>query len=353
VKKILLSVALLASCAVMAKEYKYEITPVIGYNIAEGNLNLENQFLVGLEAQLNTDTFLKPELSFLYTDTDYEDLAVNPSTDIFRFALNGVHDFDAIGAFTPLMKVGVGYESLEENLADNDDALFVDIGVGVKAAIAENWALKLEAVYMNKEFDSNLAILAGLTYAFGEKAQKAAPVVQKAPEPTPVTPAPVQEAPKVVTQTPVIMPTTILDMDSDKDGVFDSKDKCPNTPLGNVVDADGCTAKVNLHINFENNSFNVDVPSQQRVANYANFLKERLTYTTTIIGHTSLKGEASYNQRLSQRRAKAVKELLIAFGIDADRISTVGKGEDEPIVQGNSGEAHAQNRRIEATLTKH
>jgi len=349
-KKILLSVALLASSAVMAKEYKYEITPVIGYNIAEGNLNLENQFLVGLEAQLNTDTFLKPELSFLYTDTDYEDLPVNPSTDIFRFALNGVHDFDAIGAFTPLMKVGVGYESMEENLADNDDALFVDVGVGVKAAIAENWALKLEAVYMNKEFDSNLAILAGLTYAFGEKAQKAAPVAQKAPEPAPV----VQEAPKkVVIKTPVIMPAETLDMDRDKDGVADSKDECPNTPLGNVVDSDGCTAKVNLHINFENNSFNVDVPSQQRVANYANFLKERLTYTTTIIGHTSLKGEASYNQKLSERRAKAVKELLIAFGIDAKRIETVGKGENEPIVQGNSAEAHAQNRRIEATLTKH
>ena len=154
-KKILLSAALLASTMAIAEDYKYEITPVIGYNIAEGNLNLDNQFLVGAEFQLNTDTFLKPELSILFTDTDYEDLPVNPSTDIWRFAFNGVHDFNTIGAFTPLMKVGVGYESLQNNLADNDDALFLNAGVGVKTPLTEAIALKLEAIYMNKEFDSN------------------------------------------------------------------------------------------------------------------------------------------------------------------------------------------------------
>lgn len=346
--KLLLIPAILFAGNLIAKEYKYEITPVIGYNIAEGNLNLENQFLVGLEAQINTDTFLKPELSILFSDANYEDLPINPSTDIWRFAFNGVHDFDAIGAFTPLMKVGIGYETIENNLARNDDSLFIDAGVGVKAAIADNWSLKFEAVYMNKEFDSNLALLAGVSYSFGEKAQREAPVTQKAPKQVVV-----KEIPKPIVTEALIVLAPKFDGDSDQDGIFNSKDKCPFTPLGNVVDADGCTEKVNLHINFENDSFNVDIASQQRVAGYANFLKERINYTTQIIGHTSLKGEAPYNQRLSQRRAQAVKELLIAYGIDASRISTLGKGETEPIVQGDSEAAHAQNRRIEATLTKH
>jgi OOP family OmpA-OmpF porin len=380
-KKLILVPALLFAGNLMAKEYKYEITPVIGYNIAEGNLNLENQFLVGAEFQLNTDTFLKPELSILFSDTDYEDLTpTNPSTDIWRFGLNGVHDFDAIGVFTPLMKVGVGYESIDKNLADNDNALFVSAGAGVKAAITDAIALKLEAVYMNKEFDSNFAVLAGLNYAFGEKAQKSAPVStptpKSTPKPTP-TPAPIDgdddrdgvlNSKDKCPNTPageavnsdgcpippaVVKPAAPFDGDYDNDGVLDSMDKCPTTPIGNVVDSDGCTLKVNLHIKFENNSYNVDLESQQRVAEFANFLKERLNYSAQIIGHTNSIGSDKSNLRLSKNRANAVKELLIAYGIDASRISTVGKGESEPMMSNDTQEGLEANRRIEATLTQH
>lgn len=68
-----------------------------------------------------------------------------------------------------------------------------------------------------------------------------------------------------------------------------------------------------------------------------------------IIGHADEKGDAIYNQRLSEKRALAVKNALIASGVNPQRIITTGKGESEPIVE-KDGEASAdpgkQNRRV-------
>ena len=72
-KKILLVPALLASSLLLAQDYNYEITPVAGYNIAEGNLNLSNQGIYGGEFQLNnTGMLVSPELSLLYSNPDFK-----------------------------------------------------------------------------------------------------------------------------------------------------------------------------------------------------------------------------------------------------------------------------------------
>ena len=387
-KKLLLIPALLLSTSLMAKEYKYEITPVIGYNIAEGNLNLEDQFLVGAEFQVNTDTFLEPELSVLFTDADYEELIPsNPSTDIWRIAINGVHDFDAIGAFTPLVKVGVGYETLDIHLADNKDSVFFNAGAGIKAAITDNIALKLEAVYMNKRTDSNLAFLAGINFAFGEKAQREAPVsepevivdgdddkdgVLNSIDKCPTTPTgeavnsdgcpidgdddndgvlnSVDKCPTTPAGEAVNSDGCPIDGDDDNDGVLNSVDKCPTTPAGNIVDTDGCTKIVNLHINFENNSYVVDEASKAKVKKFANFLKDRIEFTTQIIGHTNSIGSIADNQILSDNRANAVKDLIVEYGVAQDRVTSLGKGESSPIASNKTAEGLAKNRRIEAVL---
>lgn len=214
-KKLLLIPALIGSLS-FAQDYKYEITPVIGYNISEGNTEIENQFLMGAEFQYNTDTLIKPELTFLYSNSDYEHSS--QSTNIYRIALNGVYEYKAVGSIIPLAKAGIGYETLTTNLSENYNSPFLDAGVGAKIPFAKNLALKLEAVYMLKHndsrWDNNLAMLAGLNFAFGPKAQREP---EKQPEPKPV-----------------------VDGDKDKDGVLDSKDMCPATPLGKKVDADGC-----------------------------------------------------------------------------------------------------------------
>ncbi len=69
-----------------------------------------------------------------------------------------------------------------------------------------------------------------------------------------------------------------------------------------------------------------------------------------IEGHTDSTGPASVNQRISQQRAEAVRNDLVAMGIDADRIQTVGMGEDFPIATNETSEGRSRNRRVDVIL---
>lgn len=72
------------------------------------------------------------------------------------------------------------------------------------------------------------------------------------------------------------------------------------------------------------------------------------------VGHADATGSAAYNQRLSERRAGAVKAYMVQQGIDADRIYTEGRGEAQPAASNQTRAGRAQNRRvqIEAVGTK-
>ncbi len=70
-----------------------------------------------------------------------------------------------------------------------------------------------------------------------------------------------------------------------------------------------------------------------------------------VIGHTDSKGSDSYNQKLSERRAGSVSDYLTANGISSSRVSTKGMGESDPIVDNDTPEHRAQNRRVEFVLT--
>ena len=68
------------------------------------------------------------------------------------------------------------------------------------------------------------------------------------------------------------------------------------------------------------------------------------------VGHTDSTGPASYNQRLSVRRAEAVKAYMVSKGVSADRIFTEGKGEGSPIADNSSRSGRAKNRRVEVEV---
>lgn len=70
-------------------------------------------------------------------------------------------------------------------------------------------------------------------------------------------------------------------------------------------------------------------------------------YTIEIGGHTDARGAESFNQRLSQDRADAVKEYLVSKGVNGDRLRAVGYGESRPIDAAQTTEAYARNRRTE------
>jgi len=385
-KKIILIPALLVGSLTFASDYSYELTPVVGYGIAEGNLHLDNQTLVGLEAQHNSlDSAISPELSVLYTNADY-DSPSNSSANIYRMALNGVYEFNKLGSVIPLVKAGAGYETMSRRFFDNRDSAFVDAGVGAKVPFTKQIALKLEAVYMLKNnhnrWDNNLALLAGLNYAFGPKIVAVDDTdmdsdndgVADSMDKCPSTPAGVQvdangckvdgdddndgvknsmdKCPSTPAGVQVDANGCKVDGDDDNDGVKNSMDKCPSTPAGAKVNSDGCPAIVNLHINFNNNSYSVDNASDANIQQFADFLNMYSNYSAKIVGYTDNKGSASYNQKLSLKRANALKAMLVNRGVKEDRITTSGMGKKNPIADNNTAEGCAKNRRIEAELHK-
>ncbi len=70
-----------------------------------------------------------------------------------------------------------------------------------------------------------------------------------------------------------------------------------------------------------------------------------------ITGHTDSIGSAAYNQKLSERRANAVRDYLISRGVNPALITAIGKGESEPIASNKTREGRAMNRRVEIQIT--
>lgn len=137
-------------------------------------------------------------------------------------------------------------------------------------------------------------------------------------------------------------------LDSDGDGVPDHKDKCPNTLKGAPVNSVGCwTLK---GITFDTNKSDIKPQFHGLLDENVEVLKKNPTVKVEIQGHTDSAGSDTYNQSLSEKRAKSVKDYLISKGIDAARVSSRGLGESKPIASNDTPEGMAKNRRIEVKI---
>ena len=139
-------------------------------------------------------------------------------------------------------------------------------------------------------------------------------------------------------------------LDSDGDGVPDYLDKCPNTPKGFLVDGYGCPQAMTLQVHFKSGQSNVDQELLDDVKEFAQFLQDNKGYMVVIYGYTDNQGSADFNKRLSQKRAEAVKEALSRYGVKKSRVTSVGRGEEDPIADNSTPEGRATNRRIEIEL---
>lgn len=98
---------------------------------------------------------------------------------------------------------------------------------------------------------------------------------------------------------------------------------------------------------FPTSSATLSSVGQADMVRLANFLRSQPTRAVTVIGHTDSSGSLSYNQILSEHRARGVTNTLIAGGVSPARITTLGQGPTRPISSNDTAEGRANNRRVE------
>jgi outer membrane protein OmpA-like peptidoglycan-associated protein len=161
------------------------------------------------------------------------------------------------------------------------------------------------------------------------------------------------------------------DGDEDGDGVPDSRDKCPGTPKGVQVDADGCPPPapapmaeepvvvkeetiVVRDVHFEFNKSTLTAADKEVLSGVASRLKqESSTAQLRVTGHTDSVGSNAYNQRLSEKRANSVVQYLIESGVPrASFVSVAGAGESQPVADNKTADGRAMNRRTEIKINR-
>ena len=282
------------------------------------------------------------------TDFDAEQETISGNFLIGTEQFTGYTD----SALKPYVLVGAGRSKIEvEDAAGNfvtgSKDTIGNLGLGAMYRINDALSLRGEARAIHN-FDQNWwegMALAGLEVVLGGHLAPAVAV------------PPMQE-PNV--QTPPIV-VVESDLDSDGDGVPDSIDACPGTPMNVVVDERGCPVpvditdelKMELRVFFDNDKSAIKTQYKPEIAKVAEKMREYPNSTARVEGHASKTGpSARYNQRLSEARAVAVKSMLTnEFGIAPNRLSTVGYGYDQPIADNNTEEGRAMNRRVYAIIT--
>jgi OOP family OmpA-OmpF porin len=131
--------------------------------------------------------------------------------------------------------------------------------------------------------------------------------------------------------------------DSDGDGVPDSRDTCPDTPKGVKVNAVGCWELNSVFFDSDQAVIKDTRALDEAVA----ILKANPKLTGEAQGHTDSTASADYNQRLSEARARAVRDYYIRQGIAPERIRAIGFGETRPAASNDTLEGRALNRRVE------
>ena len=332
----------LAPLPVLAEPGQFYVNPFVGYqwydHDSANNNGIKDNMYWGLGFEKQFTENLGVELQYLRDDNAK---IKNTSTGVTadRLLVDGIYYTPQFSIFQPYLKLGLGHVTydINDSTSGKGNGTEVGAGFGARMLFNDHWSARLEAKALH-ELDDSLThglVSFGISYAFGE----------------PAKPAPIAAQPVAAAVAPA------APLDSDGDGVPDDRDKCPNTPRGREVDADGCeyhltkTEEMKLDILFATNKSDITAQYTGEVERAAKFLKRYASVHAVIEGHTDSDGTAAYNQKLSQRRADAVKDMLVKdYGIDSSRLSAVGYGESRPVASNATKAGKAENRRVVAVM---
>ena len=149
-----------------------------------------------------------------------------------------------------------------------------------------------------------------------------------------------------------------LTLDQDQDGVLNNVDQCADTPMTDKVDGNGCGISTEkqvstpLNVLFDNNRSVINNPDDAQFQVFADFMNRYPATDTAIEGHASAPGNTDYNMMMSQKRAEAIKTLLVnKYGIESVRITTEGLGETQLLDKSDTLASNKVNRRITAKVS--
>jgi len=330
----------------------------IGYNYQDNSRNTENAMFgaIGVGKHINKDWSLEGQLNWQNPrQNDNEDLRWSQ----YGVSLDLRRHFIAEGRnWNPYILMGLGYQEAEEEFdafpnpdspgTRKDGYLAGKLGLGLQGDLGRvNLRTELAVRF---DMDSGAVDARGQDLGesqFTDVLASVGIVIPLGPEPAaPVAPAPAAPS--------------CADMDSDGDGVNDCNDKCPGSQAGQTIGPDGCPVPVSIDlkgVNFDFDKATLRPDAVEILTQALDILKRYPDLKVEVAGHTDSVGSDAYNQKLSERRAKAVYDYLTSNGVDAARlVGPNGYGESRPIAPNtnpdgsDNPEGRAQNRRTELNV---
>jgi OOP family OmpA-OmpF porin len=328
------------------------MTPVIGGYVFDNEQNLKNAPVFGIRMGYDFTRSFGLELALDYIRTEYTAPWDPTKTFVqnwvgtkgdtvkgFNYRLEGLYYLLPQYKVVPYLAAGIGGLSVSypygSGVSKSGFDLLVDVGAGVKWFITENLALRADVrvPYLMDESWKNLEYTLGLSFLFG--GEKPAP-----PPPPPPPPEPKVEAPPPPPPPPPPAPEPVKEMKEEA--------KAEQTATEKELIEKG---RARINVEFDTAKWFVKKKYHDEIGKFADVIIRHPELKVVIEGHTDNVGGKAYNQRLSERRAKAVMQYMIkSFKVNKDQLSSKGYGFTRPIASNKTKEGRQENRRVEAVV---
>ncbi|MCF6318083.1 MAG: OmpA family protein [Proteobacteria bacterium] len=364
-RKILLGVSIaLASGTVLADDQNFDDRWYITPNVSFVKLDSDKNANSGLELGLAIGKYLTRNISLDFEVSQGTFDVGSDELEQRSYGLFGRYHFDEKMGFSPFVGLGFGY--MHNNYSDiyKSRQALGSIVTGFAKSLTDNVKLRTELRYRLENSDdtftgqdtfSDILFNAGLSVALGEKPVQTTKTNLIEQAPIDSDKDGISDAKDRCPQSPAgtnvdSTGCAIVDGDDDNDGVPNSRDACPRSVAGAVVGSDGCEVKVVIElqgVHFDTDKSTLK-PESIAILNAAvKTLGEHGTIMVEVAGHTDSTASDAHNQALSERRAKVVHTYLVDHGVSSDRMTWKGYGESSPIATNDTEDGKARNRRTE------